>query len=118
MKKALIFAVFMFALLIGIASASYITFRPYEMESGSDSQMIVKINNMEGTERLNDVKAAIYSPEFDLYAVSGRIDVPKKESKSIIVYESAPDDFGLYPVRISVTGDNTRIVKWVWVAAE
>jgi Tfp pilus assembly protein PilW len=112
-KLILFFAIFF---LMTASSLAYIGMvRPTEFRQDSTFY----VNVVSGGKSINDASVHIYMPDFDIYQGSYNFNLGRDKTKMIVMGVDLPEDAqGYYPVKVTLSNDEIRKTKYVWVLIE
>jgi hypothetical protein len=114
MRKYILFVTIFF--LMTASSLAYIGMvRPTDFNQ--DSTFYVNVVSRDKS--INDASVHIYMPDFGIYQGSYNFNLGKDKTKMIIMGVDLPEDAqGYYPVKVTLSTDEVRKTKYVWVLIE
>jgi hypothetical protein len=114
MRKLILFLTIFF--LMVASSLAYIGMvRPSELKQESTFY----VNVLTRDKAVHDASVHIYMPDFEIYRVSSEFDLGRYNTKSITMGVDIPEDAkGYYPVKVTLSNDEIRKTRYVWVLIE
>jgi len=77
------------------------------------------VNVVSRDKSIQDASVHIFMPDFGIYGVSSEFDIGKNDVKMVTLGADIPEDAeGYYPVKVTISNDEIRKTRYVWVLIE
>ena len=83
---------------------------------GGELEMLVNAKNI-GDSKEHDLRLRVFFPDFGEYLTSNQLDIKAGRSVARMFFTDVPFDIepGFYPVKITLSNDEQRSVKYHWI---
>ena len=109
--KKLVLGIIFLMFIISVYKVGQI--RPLE----EDTNPVFHVNVVNrGDEDFDDLSVRVFIPDFGIYTRTSRFDLNDGDVKAKMLEVMFPEDAaGYYPVRITISNDKYRKVKYSWI---